>query len=167
MARVIPNEGLDLILQNQQKIMQTLEDVKKELAIEKFLTGMPNKFDVATGNVKLCGAIIEVDPATGKAMTQGRMEISPLGLDAFVLFKRGQMLVFFLFAMMLGAALQITNAFGGAFLDEDLNESPHFGRAFPRQTALAAGQLDRDIADPLGLAGLEHHVLRQVVALVE
>jgi NHS family xanthosine MFS transporter len=41
-----------------------------------------------------------------------------LGLDAFVLFKRTQMLVFFLFAMMLGAALQITNAFGGAFLDD-------------------------------------------------
>lgn len=42
--------------------------------------------------------------------------VSALGLDAFVLFKRTQMLVFFLFAMMLGAALQITNAFGGAFL---------------------------------------------------
>jgi NHS family xanthosine MFS transporter len=28
------------------------------------------------------------------------------------------MLVFFIFAMMLGAALQITNAFGGAFLDD-------------------------------------------------
>ncbi|MEX0734822.1 MAG: nucleoside permease [Steroidobacteraceae bacterium] len=41
-----------------------------------------------------------------------------LGLDAFVLFRRTQMLVFFLFAMMLGAALQITNAFGGAFLDD-------------------------------------------------
>ncbi len=39
-----------------------------------------------------------------------------LGLDAFVLFKRLQMVVFFLFAMMLGAALQITNAFGGDFL---------------------------------------------------
>ncbi len=39
-----------------------------------------------------------------------------LGLDAFVLFRRTQMLVFFIFAMMLGAALQITNAFGGAFL---------------------------------------------------
>jgi NHS family xanthosine MFS transporter len=41
---------------------------------------------------------------------------SALGLDAFVLFRRRQMLVFFIFAMMLGAALQITNAFGGAFL---------------------------------------------------
>ena len=45
-----------------------------------------------------------------------RSLVSALGLDAFVLFKRTQMLVFFIFAMMLGAALQITNAFGGAFL---------------------------------------------------
>ncbi|GAC1440107.1 MAG: nucleoside permease [Sediminibacterium sp.] len=43
---------------------------------------------------------------------------SSLGLDAFVLFKRRKMFVFFVFAMLLGAALQITNAFGGAFLDD-------------------------------------------------
>jgi NHS family xanthosine MFS transporter len=40
-----------------------------------------------------------------------------LGLDAFVLLKQKKMLIFFLFAMGLGAALQITNAFGGSFLD--------------------------------------------------
>ena len=44
--------------------------------------------------------------------------VSSLGLDAFILFKKRKMLVFFLFAMLLGAALQITNAFGGAFLDD-------------------------------------------------
>jgi len=44
--------------------------------------------------------------------------ISSLGLDAFVLFKKRKMLVFFLFAMLLGAALQITNAFGSAFMDD-------------------------------------------------
>ncbi len=47
-----------------------------------------------------------------------------LGLDAFVLFRRTQMLVFFIFSMMLGAALQITNAFGGAFLAD-------FGTTYP------------------------------------
>jgi len=41
---------------------------------------------------------------------------SSLGLDAFVLFKKKKMLIFFLFAMFLGAALQITNTFGGSFL---------------------------------------------------
>lgn len=43
--------------------------------------------------------------------------ISSLGLDAFVLFKQKKMAVFFFFSMFLGAALQITNAFGGSFLD--------------------------------------------------
>ncbi len=49
---------------------------------------------------------------------------SQLGLDAFVLFKSYRMMIFFVFAMLLGAALQITNAFGGAFLDD-------FKTAFP------------------------------------
>jgi NHS family xanthosine MFS transporter len=43
---------------------------------------------------------------------------SSLGLDAFVLFKDRKMLVFLVFSMLIGAALQITNAFGGAFLDD-------------------------------------------------
>lgn len=42
--------------------------------------------------------------------------LTSLGLDAFVLFKQKKMVIFFLFAMFLGAALQITNAFGGSFL---------------------------------------------------
>ena len=42
---------------------------------------------------------------------------SAMGLDAFVLFRRKQMLIFFLFAMFLGAALQITNQWGVPFLD--------------------------------------------------
>jgi len=55
-----------------------------------------------------------------------------LGLDAFVLFRRTQMLVFFLFAMMLGAALQITNAFGGAFLADFTTAYPDsFGVLHP------------------------------------
>lgn len=58
-------------------------------------------------------------PRCPPARTEGKRSlISALGLDAFVLFRRRQMLVFFVFAMMLGAALQITNAFGGAFLDD-------------------------------------------------
>src|SRR4030095_2663471 len=44
--------------------------------------------------------------------------MSTFGLDAFVLFKQRKMLIFFLFAMLLGAALQITNAFGKSFLDD-------------------------------------------------
>lgn len=43
--------------------------------------------------------------------------VSALGLDAFKLFRIPKMAIFFVFAMLLGAALQITNAFGSSFLD--------------------------------------------------
>ena len=45
-----------------------------EPVLDKFLTGMPNKFNVATGNVKLCGAIVEVDSGTGKALSIERVQ---------------------------------------------------------------------------------------------
>jgi MFS transporter, NHS family, xanthosine permease len=51
-------------------------------------------------------------------VTKQRTLLSSLGLDAFVLFKSNRMIVFFVFAMLLGAALQITNTFGGTFLDD-------------------------------------------------
>jgi NHS family xanthosine MFS transporter len=44
--------------------------------------------------------------------------VTSLGLDAFVLFKKRKMAIFFIFAMFLGAALQITNAFGLPFLND-------------------------------------------------
>lgn len=48
----------------------------------------------------------------------GASALSSLGLDALVLFKKRRMIVFFVFAMLLGAALQITNTFGQPFLHD-------------------------------------------------
>lgn len=50
---------------------------------------------------------------------------SQMGLDAFVLFKQPRIAVFFLFAMLLGAILQVTNTFGGPFL-HDFASMPQF-----------------------------------------
>ncbi|MFN5148139.1 MAG: nucleoside permease [Flavobacteriia bacterium] len=44
-----------------------------------------------------------------------------LGLDAFKLFARYKMAMFFLFSMMLGAALQLTNMYGDLYLSEFKN----------------------------------------------
>lgn len=44
--------------------------------------------------------------------------IEALGLDAFKLFKQKKMALFFIFSMLLGAALQLTNAYGDIFLHE-------------------------------------------------
>lgn len=44
-----------------------------------------------------------------------------LGLDSFALFKNRKMAVFFIFAMLLGAALQLTNAYGDTYLHDFAN----------------------------------------------
>ncbi len=54
---------------------------------------------------------------------------SSLGLDAFVLLKQKKMLIFFIFSLLLGAALQITNAFGSVFMD-DFAKSPLYVNSF-------------------------------------
>jgi metallophosphoesterase (TIGR00282 family) len=41
--------------------------VEKELVLQRFLTGMPTKFEPAKGNPKLAATLIECDGATGKA----------------------------------------------------------------------------------------------------
>ena len=41
--------------------------VEKELVLQKFLTGMPGKFEAAKGNPKLCATLIECDGVTGRA----------------------------------------------------------------------------------------------------
>lgn len=44
--------------------------------------------------------------------------VEKLGLQAFVLFKQKKMAIFFIFSLLLGAALQLTNAYGDGFLQD-------------------------------------------------
>jgi len=58
--------------------------------------------------------------------------VSSLGLDAIVLFKSPKMAIFFVFSMLLGAALQITNTFGQPFLmDFSVNYPTSFAVTHP------------------------------------
>lgn len=47
--------------------------VEKELVLHRFLTGMPGKFEAAKGNPKMCAALIECDPTTGRATSIQRL----------------------------------------------------------------------------------------------
>jgi len=49
---------------------------------------------------------------------ENRSVIDALGLTSFSLFKNRKMALFFIFAMLLGAALQLTNAYGDTFLHD-------------------------------------------------
>ncbi len=91
------------------------------------------QLQIGAGAALLLGLYAFTMPACPPAnSTKARGVVSALGLDALVLFRRQQMLVFFIFAMLLGAALQITNAFGGAYLDDFRTAYPDsFGVAHP------------------------------------
>lgn len=61
--------------------------------------------------------------------TTKRSFASSLGLDAFVLFKNKKMLIFFIFSMLLGFALQISNAFADGFIN-DFAKIPQYANSF-------------------------------------
>ena len=47
--------------------------VEKDLVLRRFLTGMPGKFEAAKGNPKMCAALIECDPDSGRASSIQRI----------------------------------------------------------------------------------------------
>ena len=47
--------------------------VKKELVIEKFLSGMPARFEAANGDVRLCAVVVECNDQTGRATSMERV----------------------------------------------------------------------------------------------
>ena len=49
--------------------------VQKELILQRFLTNMPSRFEPATGDVRLCGAVIDCDEQTGRARSIQRIMV--------------------------------------------------------------------------------------------
>jgi NHS family xanthosine MFS transporter len=79
----------------------------------------PFQLYVSAGSGILLGLYSFTIPDCPPAQSKEKKSLaSSLGLDAFVLFKKGRMAVFFIFSMFLGGALQITNAFGLPFIND-------------------------------------------------
>lgn len=49
--------------------------IDKQMVIEKFLNQLPARFEVARDDVRLCGVMIEADPATGRAISIERIMV--------------------------------------------------------------------------------------------
>lgn len=49
--------------------------IKKDAIIERFLTGIPNKFDVAKGDIRLQAVLLDVDSISGKANSIERISV--------------------------------------------------------------------------------------------
>lgn len=67
--------------------------------------------------------------------TRKKSLVEKLGLQAFVLFKQKKMAIFFIFSLFLGGALQLTNAYGDAFL-QDTNVFPQGSIVFNLSTII-------------------------------
>ena len=71
------------------------------------------------------------------------------GLNAFSLFKDRQMAIFFVFAMLLGVALQITNGFANPFISH-FKEVPEFAQTWGARNANALISISQ-ISETLGI----------------
>ena len=71
------------------------------------------------------------------------------GLDAFKLFKNGNMAIFFIFSMLLGMALQITNSYATPFI-EHFASTPEFADTWAAQNPVALYSISQ-IAETLGI----------------
>src|SRR5207253_10605302 len=54
---------------------------RKDRVLKYMTTNMPAPFDVATGDVRSCGAVIEVNETTGRAVSIERVEVQGENVD--------------------------------------------------------------------------------------
>ncbi len=71
------------------------------------------------------------------------------GLDAFKLFKNGNMATFFIFSMLLGMALQITNSYATPFI-EHFSQTPEFADTWGAKNPVALYSISQ-ISETLGI----------------
>ena len=82
---------------------------------------------------------------SGEKQTLGQR----FGLDAFSLFKDRQMAIFFIFSMLLGVALQITNGFANPFISH-FKEVPEFAESWGARNANALISISQ-VSETLGI----------------
>jgi metallophosphoesterase (TIGR00282 family) len=73
--RVLPNGTAYITDLGMTGAMDSVIGIEKSIAIERFLTGLPKKFETAQNDVYLQGALITVDEASGRATDIERMNV--------------------------------------------------------------------------------------------
>ena len=79
-------------------------------------------------SIVLCWYALSM-PACPTKKNEGSSLADSLGLKAFALFKDKQFAIFFIFSMLLGASLQITNGYANTFLGS-FGENPEYADTF-------------------------------------
>lgn len=98
----------------------------------------PGQFRVAAAAALVLGLYAFTLPKCPPLFDRGSKGslLDALGLTSFALFRNARMAVFLLFAMFLGAALQLTNAYGDTFLHDFATEDAYKGLMAVRYPAI-------------------------------
>jgi metallophosphoesterase (TIGR00282 family) len=56
--------------------------IKKKPVLERFLTQLPTRFETATGDIKLCGVVVDVNEESGRARAIHRLKINFKGQNS-------------------------------------------------------------------------------------
>jgi 2',3'-cyclic-nucleotide 2'-phosphodiesterase len=74
--RILPNGTAYLTDAGMTGPHDSIIGMEREPALRRFLTGLPAKFEPATGNARLNGVVVEADDRTGRAMGITRVSCS-------------------------------------------------------------------------------------------
>lgn len=67
--RILPNGTAYLTDVGMTGPYDSCVGLRTDIAIKRFIYGTPHKYETAKGDLKISGAVIEIDPATGRALS--------------------------------------------------------------------------------------------------
>jgi len=83
--RILPNGTAYMTDAGMTGPHDSIIGMEREPSLARFLNGLPSKFEPATGNPRLNGAVIEADDKTGRATRITRISYSQQELDGLAL----------------------------------------------------------------------------------
>jgi len=83
--RILPNGTAYMTDAGMTGPHDSIIGMEREPSLERFLTGMPTRFEPATGNPRLNGVVIGADDKTGRATTITRISYTAEQLDGLAL----------------------------------------------------------------------------------
>ena len=85
-----PHGASSLLRNRRVEVENPLLGRRIDRVLETTLTFRPTHFEVATGNVRIHGTLVDVDPATGRATAIRRLVVQHPEADPFALLARRQ-----------------------------------------------------------------------------
>src|SRR5690349_13067794 len=80
-AKILPNGAAFISDLGMTGPYDSVLGRRKDRVVKFMTSNMPQSFDVATGDVRMCGALAEIDPQTGRALSIERIEVQGENAD--------------------------------------------------------------------------------------